>query len=217
MLALLTEPVLAALPSVSLLVPVPRSTDMAVVSAVSSVMVSLPEPPTRLSRLATVAEFVPLVRVRVSAPVPRSTEPLETAVARVMVSAPEPPISVPALLTVPVLAAFARVSALLPVPRSTDMAGGQCGGERDGVVAGAAGDGLGVGDGGGVGEVAEGEGIAAGAEIDAGLGGAGTEGDGVRAGAADQRADVLDGAGVGDVGEGQLAGGRSRGRRPCRW
>ena len=43
-----------------MLLPAPRSTDMAVVSAVPSVTVSLPVPPVSVSTLATVAELVPL-------------------------------------------------------------------------------------------------------------------------------------------------------------
>ena len=39
-------------------------------------MVSLPVPPVMVSTLATVAELVPLAKVRVSVPAPRSTEPL---------------------------------------------------------------------------------------------------------------------------------------------
>ena len=71
-LTLLTVPVLATLARVSLLPPAPRSTDMAVVSAVASVMVSLPVPPVMVSVLATVAVLVKLPKVSVSLPAPRS-------------------------------------------------------------------------------------------------------------------------------------------------
>ena len=118
-------------------------------------------------------------------------------------SAPVPPISVLTLLTVPVLARWP--GSAVGAGAEIDLhGGGQRGAQRDGVVAGAAGDGLGVRDGGGVGEVAEGQRVAAGAEVDAGVAGGGAQGDGVGAGAADQCVDVLDRAGVGDVGQGQL-------------
>jgi hypothetical protein len=55
----LTIPVLAVLASVSLLAPAPRSIELAVVSAVPSVIVSLAEPPVMVSVLATVAMLVP--------------------------------------------------------------------------------------------------------------------------------------------------------------
>ena len=153
-------------------------------SAVPSVMVSLPVPPVSVSTLATVAELVPLARVSVSLPAPRSMEPLVTAVASVMASSPVPPIRVPTLLTVPVLPLAARVSLLAPAPRSTAMAVVSAVAECDGVGAGAAGDGLDVGDGGGVGEVAEGQRVVAGAEIDGGRDHGGAQRDGVGAGAA---------------------------------
>ena len=69
-------PVLATLASVSVLAPVPRSTDIPVVSALPRVMVSLPVPPVMVSVLATVAVLVKLPKVRVSPPAPRSIEAL---------------------------------------------------------------------------------------------------------------------------------------------
>ena len=61
---------------------------MAVVSAVPRVMVSAPVPPVMVSVLATVAELVPLPKVSVSLPPPRSMLALATAPVRTMVSAP---------------------------------------------------------------------------------------------------------------------------------
>ena len=85
--------------------------------------------------------------------------------AEVMVSAAVPPMMVSTLLMVPVLGG-----------RPGSVVVRRCRGRRpwrwsarcqgDGVGGGAAGDGLGVGDGGGVGEVAEGQRVGAGAEID---------------------------------------------------
>ena len=72
-LMLLTVPVLRRLPRVSLLLPAPRSTDMAAVSAVPSVMASLPVPPVRVSTLPTVAVLATFARSSLSLPAPRST------------------------------------------------------------------------------------------------------------------------------------------------
>ena len=59
----------------------------------------------------------------------------------------------------------------MSVPRAeVDGAGGDRGGQGDGVVIGVAGDGLDIGDGGGVGEVAEDQRVGAGAEIDGAAG-----------------------------------------------
>ena len=88
---LLTVPVLPPAASVSLLAPAPRSTDIAVVSAVARVMVSSPVPPVMVSVLATVAVLVKLPKVSVSLPAPRSMRALAAAAPRVMVSAPVPP------------------------------------------------------------------------------------------------------------------------------
>ena len=57
-----------------------------------------------VSTLARVAALVPLAKVRVSLPVPKSTEPLVTALAKVMASVVVPPTRVSTLLRVPVLA-----------------------------------------------------------------------------------------------------------------
>ena len=64
---------------VSVLVPLPRSTDMPVVSAVPRVMVSVPLPPVSVSTLPTVAVLVKLPRFSVSLPLPRSMLPLLSA------------------------------------------------------------------------------------------------------------------------------------------
>ena len=124
-LMLLTVPVLPPAARLSLLAPVPRSTAMAVVSAVPRVTVSLPVPPVMVSMLATVAELAKLPNVSVSLPAPRSMEPLAMAAPRVMVSAPVPPMRVLTLFDVsPMLARLPRVSDVeLPAPRSTDAAG----------------------------------------------------------------------------------------------
>ncbi len=87
-------------------------------------MVSVPEPPVRVSTLATVAE---LVRVGegegVAAGAEIDASRWTTVVARVMVSAPVPPIRVLVLLTVPVLPPVARVS-LLAAGAEIDRHGG---------------------------------------------------------------------------------------------
>ena len=70
-LMLVTVPVLVKLPSISLLVPAPRSIDTLSVSAVESEMVSLPVPPVIVSAFATVAVLVKLTKVSVSLPEPR--------------------------------------------------------------------------------------------------------------------------------------------------
>ena len=85
------QPVLPVPAKVSLLDPVPRSTDIAAVSAVVRVMVSAPVPPVMVSVLDTVAELVKLPSVRVSLPTPRSIEPPLIAAPSVTASAPEPP------------------------------------------------------------------------------------------------------------------------------
>ena len=72
-MTLLTVPVLTPAVRVSLLLPAPRSTDMAAVSTLPSVMVSLPVPPMMVSTLATVAVLVALASVSLSLPAPRST------------------------------------------------------------------------------------------------------------------------------------------------
>ena len=107
------------------------------------------------------------------------------------------------LLTVPVLPTLAEGELVGAGAEVDRMAVASAVVERDGVGAGAAGDGLDVGDGGGVGEAAEGERVAAGAEVDRGVGDGGAEGDGVGAGAAGDGLDVGDGGGVGAVGEGE--------------
>ena len=71
-------PVLPPAANVSLLAPAPRSTDIAVVSAVPRVMVSGPLPPAIVSALDTVAELVPGPKVSVSEPPPRSMDALLT-------------------------------------------------------------------------------------------------------------------------------------------
>jgi hypothetical protein len=105
---LLTVPVLPLAARVSLLAPVPRSTAIAVVSALSSVMVSLPVPPVSVCTLATLAEFVPLPRVSVSPPPPRSMLALAIVPVSTMVSAPAPEVSVSTVLKVAVFAALPR-------------------------------------------------------------------------------------------------------------
>ena len=77
--------------------------------------------------------------------------------------------------------------------------------EGDGVVAGAAGEGLDVGDGGGVGEVPRVR-VSLPAPRSTEPLETRCEGDGVGAGAADQGLDVGDGAGVAGGGEGELVG-----------
>ena len=132
--------------------------------------------------------------------------PLVSGGARVMASAPVPPIRVLTLLTVPVLPPAARRELVGAGAEIDRHGGGQRGAERDGVGAGAAGDGLDIGDGGGVGEVAEGQRVVAGAQVDGGAGRGGTQGDSVGAGAANDGLDIGCGEGVGAVGEGELVG-----------
>ena len=118
-----------------------------------------------LGTLATVAELAKSPKVRVSAPPPRSMEALTAAAARVTMSAPAPPMTVSTFLSVAVLPAAARVS-LSAAGAEVDARHWRVRAEGDGVVGGAAGEGLDVGDGDGVGEVAEGEVVGAGGEID---------------------------------------------------
>ena len=90
----------------SLLAPAPRSTDIAVVSAVPRVMVSGPLPPAMVSALDTVAELVPGPKVSVSEPPPRSMAALLTPPLNAMVSAPLPESRLSTVLRVAVLAAL---------------------------------------------------------------------------------------------------------------
>ena len=149
--------------------------------------------------------LVPLASVSVSAPEPRTTLALATAAPNVIASVPMPPINVSTLLTVPVLAALFSVKVLLPAPRSTDIA----------VVspvpsvmlssAVPADDGLDVRHRRDVGEIAEGQNVVAGAQVDAGIARRDTQRDDVGGGAAKQRGDIANRAGVGDVGQRQRA------------
>ena|ERR1700733_6137612 len=82
---------------------------MAVVSALSRVTVSAPEPPVMVSVLATVAVLVKLPRVRVSLPAPKSTLALAIAPVKTMLSEPEPEVSVSTVLKVAVLPALPRL------------------------------------------------------------------------------------------------------------
>ena len=117
---MLTVPVFAPAANVSLLIPVPRSTDIEVVSAPTRVMVSLPVPPVMVSVLDTVALLAKLPKASVSLPVPRSIETLATAVMRLTVSAPAPPTRVSVLTTETLLPPAASVRLSLPAPRSTE-------------------------------------------------------------------------------------------------
>ena len=124
-----------------------------------------------------------------------------TAVPRVTVSAAAPPVRVSTLVTVAVLAKLPRVSLSVPAPRSIEALEAMA--PRVTVsapvppvmvstlvtVS-------------GVGAVGEGQGVAAGAEIDGAVGDGGAEGDGVGAGAADDGLDVAEGAGVAAGGRG---------------
>ena len=130
---------------VSLFDPAPRSTDMAVVSAVPRVTVSSPVPPVMVSVLETVALLVPLAKTSASLPAPRSTEPLVTAVPRVTVSSPVPPMRVSNVADGAGIAAGCQRELVEPGAEIDRHRGGQRGAEGDGVGAGAAGDGLGVG------------------------------------------------------------------------
>ncbi len=177
--------------------------DMALETAAPRVTVSLPDPPVMVSMLLTVAVLVALARVRVSLPAPRSMEPLETAAPRVMASVPEPPIRVLVLLTVAVLPPAAS-GQFVDAGAEIDRHGvGQRGDQRDGVVACAAGNGLGVGDRRGVGEVAEGESIVARAKIDGGRDCSSAHGNCIIACAANDGLGIGDGCGIAASGEGQ--------------
>ena len=113
------------------------------------------------------------------------------------------------------LAKLPRISLSVPAAE-VDGAAGDGGAERDGVGAGAAGEGLDVGDGGRVGALPRvSVSVPAPRSIDAG-GDGGAQGDGVGAGAAGDGLDVGDRAGVGDVGEGQLVGAGAEIDASCR-
>jgi len=73
------------------LLPLPKSTVMLVVSAVLRVMLSLPVPPMMFRVLPTVRVSEKLPRVSVSVPPPRLTLALLTAAPRVIESLPVPP------------------------------------------------------------------------------------------------------------------------------
>ena len=107
---LLTEPVLAALSSVRVLLPPPRSTWSLLVNALARVTVSSPDPPVTVAVLATVTVLPRLPKVNVSLPPPRSTLALESAPVKAMVSFPVPEIRVSTVL---------KVAELLPLPRVT--------------------------------------------------------------------------------------------------
>jgi hypothetical protein len=77
---------------------------MPVVNAVPMVTVSAPVPPVTVSTLLTVAELVPLARVSVSLPAPRSIEAFVTPPVKLIVSSPDPEISVSTPLIVAVFA-----------------------------------------------------------------------------------------------------------------
>ena len=66
--------------------------------------------------------------------------PLVMAAPRVMVSAPVPPVMLAELLMVPVLPPLARMSLIGAGAEVDRHGGGDSAGERDGVVAGAAGE-----------------------------------------------------------------------------
>ena len=213
---MLTVPVFPPAAKVSLLAPVPRSTDIAVVSTLPRVMVSLPVPPVMVSVLDTVAVLVKLPKLSVSLPEARSIETSMIAADRVTISASVPPSRVSVLATEIVLPPAASVRVSLPAPRSTDPLamlvasvivstpdatdqgsdiadgarvgggrqselvgsgaevdrhiGGQRRAERDGVVAGAAGDGIGVGNCRAVRAVGEGQRVAAATKVDRAIG-----------------------------------------------
>ncbi len=129
--------------------------------------------------------------------------PAVSAVPRVMVSSPVPPVMVSVLETVALFGAGGegqRVAAGAEVDRAV----GDGGAEGDGVVAGAADEGLNVADRAGIWHGRQRELVGAAAEIDRHRGGQrATKGDGVVAGAAGDGLGVGHRGAVGEVAEGE--------------
>ncbi len=109
---------------------------------VASVMMSTPTPPARVLTLLTAPVFAVPAKVSLFDPVPRSTDmPAVSAVPRVTVSSPVPPVTVSLLETV-ALFGTAGEDQRVAAGAEVDRAVGDGGTEGDGVVAGAADEGL---------------------------------------------------------------------------
>ena len=173
--------VLAKLPSVSLSVPSPRSTEP-FESCVESVIVSAPVPPMRVSTFETEPVLAKSPSVSLSVPAPRSMLPSSTSAApSVIVSAPDAADRASRRSRSSPCWRSRRASALSAAGAEIDRGVRGDGAERDRVGARAADDALDVGDGGRVGEIAEGERVVPAAEVDRGVRGLRREGDRVGA------------------------------------
>ena len=195
-----TEPVLAKSPSVSLSEPEPRSRLSVAASAAPSVIVSLPEPPTmRLDVRDRDHVGEPSQRQLVGAAAEVDRALREQRPSSVMVSSSVPPMSVSTLASEPVLTKSPSVRLSEPAPRSMLSPVLKTERQRHRIGAADARDRLDVGHRQRVGEVAEGELVGAGAEIDRRVRGDGAQRDGVVVRAAEDALDVRDRGRVGDV------------------